>query len=170
MVMALTEAKGKSSELRKVMAIRNATEDDLDRILEIERASFKHADAFSLALFKRYLRELEEGFFVVLEITNSIVGYAILGEKDGKGYLLSIAIDPKKRNQSFASFLLEFLELKCRKEGLIKMTLEVRVDNRNVIAFYRKLGYVEVGKRKGFYGDGTDALVMVKYLSRALEK
>jgi len=158
------EAKRKSLELRKGIVIRNATKADLERILEIERAAFKRTDAFSPILFEKYLRELEEGFFVVLEKPNSIVGYAILGEEDGKGYLLSIAIHPKKRKQGFATSLLKFLEFKCYEKSLAKMTLEVRVNNRKAIAAYKKLGFAEVEKKKGFYEDGVDALVMEKHL------
>ncbi|MGC9345867.1 MAG: ribosomal protein S18-alanine N-acetyltransferase [Candidatus Bathyarchaeales archaeon] len=158
------KAKGNSSGLRKGIRIRNATKDDLEKILEIEKASFKRTDAFSPTLFKKYLRELEEGFFVVLDKRNSIVGYAILGEENDKGYLLSIAIHPKKRNQGFATSLLKFLEFKCYEKGLTKMTLEVRVNNEKAIAIYKNLGFVEVGKKKGFYKDGVDALVMEKRL------
>ncbi|MDI6904630.1 MAG: ribosomal protein S18-alanine N-acetyltransferase [Candidatus Bathyarchaeia archaeon] len=158
------KAKRKILELREGILIRNATKDDLEKILEIEKASFKHIDAFPPTLFKKYLRELEEGFFVVLEKPNSIVGYAILGEEDGKGYLLSIAIHPKKRNQGFATSLLKFLEFKCYEKGLTKMTLEVRVNNKKAIAIYKNLGFTEVGKKKGFYEDGVDAWVMEKRL------
>ncbi|MDH5459752.1 MAG: ribosomal protein S18-alanine N-acetyltransferase [Candidatus Bathyarchaeota archaeon] len=158
------KATGKSLGLRKKAVIRNATKDDLEKILEIEKASFKRTDAFSPTLFKKYLRELEEGFFVVLEKPNSIAGYAILGEEEGKGYLLSIAIHPKKRNQGFATSLLKFLEFKCYEKGLTKMTLEVRVNNKKAIAIYKNLGFTEVGKKKGFYEDGVDALVMEKRL------
>jgi len=158
------KAERKSLELRKGMLIRNATKDDLEKILEIERASFKRADAFSLALFKKYLKELGESFFVVSDKPNSIVGYAILGEEEGKDYLLSIAIHPKKRNQGFATSLLKFLEFKCYEKGLTKLTLEVRVNNKKAIAMYKNLGFVEVGKKKDFYEDGADALVMEKSL------
>jgi len=158
------KAKRKSLELRKEIMIRNATKDDLEKILEIERASFNRTDAFSPTLFKKYLRELKEGFFVVLDEPNSIVGYAILGEENDKGYLLSIAIHPKKRNHGFATSLLKFLEFKCYEKGLTKMTLEVRVNNKKAIEIYKNLGFVEVGKKKDFYADGVDALVMEKRL------
>jgi len=159
------EAKRKSLELRKGIVIRNVTKTDLERILEIENSSFNRNEAFSPTLFKRYLREPKGGFFVVLDKTDSIVGYAILGEKNGKGYLLSIAIHPKKRNQGFATSLLEFLEFKCYEKGFTKMTLEVRVDNKEAIEIYRKLGFVDVGKKRDFYEDGADAFIMEKNLS-----
>ncbi len=159
------KAKGKGLELRKKVVIRDAAKDDLEKIFQIEDSSFNHNEAFSPTLFKRYLREPKGGFFVVLDKTDSIVGYAILEEKNGKGYLLSIAIHPKKRNQGFATSLLEFLEFKCYEKGFTKMTLEVRVDNKEAIEIYRKLGFVDVGKKRDFYEDGADAFIMEKNLS-----
>ena len=48
----------------------------------------------------------------------SLGGYAILGDKDGKGYLLSITIHPKNRNQGYTVSLLRFLESKCHEKRL----------------------------------------------------
>ena len=161
----MEKAETKNLELKKGIVVRNATEDDLHKIMEIERASFKRADTFPRALFQKYLRELNDGFFVILDKSKSIVGYAILGEKDGKGYLISIAIHPQRRNQGFATSLLKFLESKCNEKGFTEITLEVRVDNKKAIEIYRKLGFVEVEKKKCFYEDGADALVMEKRLT-----
>jgi len=159
------KAETKNLELKKGIVVRNATEDDLHKIMEIERASFKRADVFPRALFQKYLRELNDGFFAIFDKRGSIVGYAILGEKDGKGYLISIAIHPQRRNQGFATSLLKFLESKCYEKGFTTMTLEVRADNKNAIEIYKKLGFVEVKKKKCFYEDGADALVMEKRLT-----
>jgi len=162
----LKRLRQKNLELKKGIVVRNATEDDLHKIMEIERASFKRADVFPRTLFQKYLRELTNGFFVILDKCESIVGYAILGEKDGKGYLISIAIHPQRRNQGFAMSLLKFLEFQCYEKGFTTMTLEVRVDNKKAIEIYKKLGFVEAEKEKCFYEDGADALVMEKRLTK----
>ncbi|MCS6997720.1 MAG: GNAT family N-acetyltransferase, partial [Casimicrobiaceae bacterium] len=44
-------------------------------------------------------------------------------------------------------------------------TLEVRVNNLAAQSLYRKFGFVEVGRRKRFYRDGEDALLMTKPLA-----
>jgi hypothetical protein len=44
------------------------------------------------------------------------------------------------------------------------MRLEVRVDNVRAIAFYRSLGYEDVGLTHDFYEDHSDALRMRKRL------
>ena len=38
--------------------------------------------------------------------------------------------------------------------------LEVKATNARAIALYSKLGFKQVGLRKGYYDDGTDAILM----------
>ncbi|MCJ7613869.1 ribosomal protein S18-alanine N-acetyltransferase [Candidatus Bathyarchaeota archaeon] len=142
--------------------IRNATKTDIDGIMEIENSSFEWFDTFPKALFNQYLNEYRDGFYVVVDQSESIVGYAILAEENGNGYLLSIAVHTKSRNRGVATLLMKFLETKCHEKGFRKLMLEVRVDNKPAIEIYRKRGLVEVGMTTDFYGDGADALMMEK--------
>ena len=49
----------------------------------------------------------------------------------------------------------------AKAERLASISLEVRVSNAPAIALYRKVGFAEVGRRKGFYTRPTeDALIM----------
>jgi ribosomal-protein-alanine N-acetyltransferase len=41
------------------------------------------------------------------------------------------------------------------------MTLEVRVSNEPARQFYRSYGFTEAYRRRAYYQDGEDALVMV---------
>ena len=144
------------------MNIRKANKKDIDAIMEIEKGSFDWYEIFPKKLFDKYLTEYKEGFYVVLDQSESIIGYAILSEKNGNGYLLSIAVHPKNRNKGVANLLMSFLESQCKEKRFKKLTLEVRIDNKPAIAAYRKLGLKEVGIKIGFYGDGTNALMMEK--------
>ena len=58
--------------------------------------------------------------------------------------------------------MLDFLFNEGEKEGIKFYYLEVRVDNAPAINFYKNNGFKELGLRKGYYRDGTDALVMVR--------
>jgi ribosomal-protein-alanine N-acetyltransferase len=144
--------------------IRKATNKDIDEIMEIEKGSFEWYDIFSKNLFQQYLKECNDGFYVALDRSKSIAGYAILAEKNRNGYILSIAVHPKNRNKGVAVLLMKFLESKCKEKSFNKLTLEVKVGNRPAIAVYRKLGFVEIGIKIGFYVDGTNAIIMEKKL------
>jgi len=142
--------------------IRRATKKDVDAIMEIEKGSFDWYEIFPKNLFEKYLTEYKDGFYVVLDQSESIIGYAILAEKNSNGYLISIAVHPKNRNKGVAVLLMNFLESQCKEKRFNKLTLEVRVNNKPAIAAYRKLGLKEVGIKIGFYGNGTNALMMEK--------
>ncbi|MEJ2241051.1 MAG: ribosomal protein S18-alanine N-acetyltransferase [Candidatus Bathyarchaeota archaeon] len=148
------------------MIIRNARKTDINKILEIEKSSFDWFDVFPKSLFYQYLNEYSDDFFVVLDHSESVVGYAILVEKNGNGYLLSIAVHPKSRNKGIAAILIEFLENKCKEKGYKKLILEVRMNNNNAIKVYRKFGLKKVGIKLGYYGDGENALMMEKILDQ----
>lgn len=147
------------------MIIRNATKNDINEILEIEDSSFDWFDIFPKSLFYHYLTEHNNCFIVVLDQSKSVVGYAILAEKKGNGYLLSIAVHPKSRNKGIAVLLIKFLENKCKEKGFKKLILEVRMDNEKAIKIYGKLGLRKVGIKLGYYKDGENALMMEKILN-----
>jgi ribosomal-protein-alanine N-acetyltransferase len=147
------------------VVIRKATEKDLGAILDIENFSFSLIDRFPASLFSHYLHKYKDGFFVVLEPSGSVVGYAIIVKSKGNAYLFSIAVHPENRNQGYAELLLNFLESKCVQMGLSKLCLDVRFDNAAALELYTKLGYVKVKKKKNFYGDGIDAFLMEKFVS-----
>ena len=150
------------------MIIRNANEEDLSAVMEIELESFEFSEVFPVRQFLYYLNVFRDGFFVVVDSSGLIVGYAILACTQNLGYVLSIAVHPKNRKQGYANALLEFLELKCREKGVSNLRLDVRVSNTAAIELYKKLGLAELRVKKNFYGKGVDALSMGKTVSSML--
>lgn len=146
----------------KRIEIRKATKEDLSAIITIEDNSFDWFERFPESLFLYYIRKLKDGFFVALEPSGEIAGYAILVDTKHYAYVFSIAVLPKKRNQGYAEFLLKFLATRCTEKHIPKIRLDVRVDNKAAVELYKKLGYTKVNKKKDYYGDGLDALMMEK--------
>lgn len=144
------------------VTIRKATKDDLKAIKTIEDTSFDWFERFPESLFLYYIHKLKDGFFVASEPSGAIVGYAILVDTKHYAYIISIAVLPKKRNQGYAEFLLKFLATRCTEKHIPKIRLDVRVDNKAAVELYKKLGYTKVNKKKDYYGDGLDALMMEK--------
>lgn len=48
--------------------------------------------------------------------------------------------------------------------GSAKILLEVSAENEAALALYSDLRFEMVGRRKAYYSDGTDAILMTKYL------
>ena len=89
--------------------IRRAVLDDLDRILQIEDASFG-PEAYDRKLFASYLRRCGE-LFLVVEHRGKVCGYIVSCLRGmslpSRAELISVAVDPARRKSGAASALLE---------------------------------------------------------------
>ena len=77
--------------------------------------------------------------------------------------LTGIAVDPKRRGKGIGAALLEAGFADLLMSPARRMFLEVADDNRPAIALYRRFGFSEIGRRKGYYPrpDGTPATALV---------
>jgi ribosomal-protein-alanine N-acetyltransferase len=86
-------------------------------------------------------------------------GYAAFRHAAGEAELLRLAVVPGERRRGIAQALVaEGLE-RLEREGVQVCFLEVRVDNVSAVALYERLGFARIGRRRGYYRDGTDALI-----------
>lgn len=148
--------------MRSSFAIRRAVPGDLDRILEIEEASFG-AEAYDRKLFADYLARCE-GLFLLAERRGGVCAYMITCIRGGvlrsKAELVSIAVEPAARQRGAASTLLESTLRRLRRRGVARLHLVVRADNRAAQAFYQKYGFRRVRVVRGYYEDGSDGIAM----------
>lgn len=148
--------------MRKQPWLRRASTADLDRILEIERASFGR-EAYDRKLFADY-QERCGALFLVSGSRRHISGYMITCLRGGKtrpwAELVSVAVDPANRQKGTASALLESTLRRLRRRGVGRLYLVVRVNNRPAQAFYEKYGFLRVRVDHGYYEDGSDGIVM----------
>ena len=77
-------------------------------------------------------------------------------------HILKIATLPEHRRNGLGKRLMAIAEEHAREKAGETLTLEVRLTNTGAIALYESLGYEQMGLRKGYYADDSDALVMTK--------
>jgi len=75
--------------------------------------------------------------------------------------ILTIAVVPEARCRGIGGRLVDALRLTAGGEGVSRLFLEVAVENRAARHMYDRAGFVMCGMRKGYYGPGRDALVLV---------
>ncbi|MDR6292402.1 ribosomal-protein-alanine N-acetyltransferase [Inquilinus ginsengisoli] len=105
---------------------------------------------------------------IALDVADEPVGFALGRVAADEAEILSISLLPAQRRRGGGRLLLDALVARCAAAGAAALFLEVAVDNAAALALYRRAGFQEAGRRKGYYkvGDAAvDALVMRQELA-----
>ena len=138
---------------------RYMTLDDIDGVLEVERASF--SSPWSENAFYNELTGNRFASYIIAEQEGHIIGYCGVWVVIDEAHITNIAILPAFRGKKIGEALLRTAMKYARMRGACKMSLEVRQSNEVAQRLYRKLGYEPGGIRKNYYTDNyEDALVM----------
>ena len=73
--------------------------------------------------------------------------------------LLTLGVAPACRRLGLGRALLRATTASLRSSGTRRLFLEVEEGNEAALALYRSLGAVPVGRRPGYYEQGTDAAI-----------
>ena len=96
-----------------------------------------------------------------------MTGYAVVMPAPDEVHLLNISVLPElQRHGRGAALLIRLFDL-ARMQGRRRMLLEVRAGNTAAQVFYRRHGFVEIGRRRDYYPahEGReDAIVMAQDL------
>jgi len=118
--------------------------------------------------FASYLSEKATPAYVACDPKHKIAGFAMLRLTGDEAELLTIAVDPKRRGKGVGAALLRAAFDDLMMSPVKKMFLEVDEQNLPAIKLYRRFGFAEIGKRKGYYpkpdGSAATALVMARNL------
>ena len=154
--------------------IREATEEDIPRVLEIEREAISPpwthgallSEMYSTATYFAVVPFAHEGSSPQgrgLSIPPShILGFIIMRRAADEGELYQVAVDAAHRRQGIADELMEAALVWAHDCGIASIYLEVRKSNEAAIALYAKHGFIQVGFRKEYFTEPfEDAVVMV---------
>ena len=141
--------------------IRAASEDDLDAIMQIEESSFG-STAWPVESMQS---ELSPGFdrhYFVAEFGEEMVGYAGCSAiPNAHADVMTIAVAQQHRGKKIGGALMQKLLEVAKANHCTEMFLEVRADNEVAQNLYRKLGFVQIDLRRGYYQpEGIDAVIM----------
>lgn len=144
--------------------IRKMTEEDLQAVMDLEKASFK--TPWSTELLRR---ELDHEWSTILLVEEprpegglELLGLAIFWIVHDELHVLNVATAPQHRRRGVGRVVMEEALSRARARGCSLATLEVRRSNEAAIQLYKSLGFRPVGVRPNYYVDeGEDAIVMV---------
>lgn len=125
--------------------------------MAIEALSAVHP--WSRAAFERELAE-PQARWLVAEQAGAVLGFGGIRCVGEEAQLYELAVHPEVRLTGVGRSLLVALIAEAERVGCRRMTLEVAHENHAAIRLYTTSSFRPVGRRKGFYGSGRDALLM----------
>lgn len=137
------------------MIVGPAVIDDVARVAALDAELFGPA-AWSEALVEA---ELTHARLVVARDGTEVVGYAAWSDSTEDAELLRIGVAQERQGRGIGAMLLEAFIAGCEAERLL---LEVATTNLAALTLYRRHGFEDLGVRRGYYADGSDALVLAR--------
>lgn len=139
------------------IVIEKMTESHLEKIKDIISKQF---DEFWTASVLE--KELQNNLssYIVAVCNGNVVGYAGIWVPIDEAHITNIVVKKDERGKHIGTQLLEELINMAQKQRLKCITLEVNVNNKNAIQLYKKHNFEEVGRRKKYYNNTDDAIIM----------
>lgn len=134
---------------------------DLEQLMAIEAYSFP--TPWKREMYEQdLLNNTYSRFYVIKHVgTGELAAYIGSWFIYEEAHVGTIATKREYRGFRLAEQLLAYTALQAQNEGLAYMILEVRVSNVGAIKLYERIGFTQVGLRKGYYTDtGEDASLM----------
>lgn len=129
-------------------------------------AKSAHSHPWSAAQYRDSLASGHRGWLLRVdegEMDGEIVACCVTSQLFDELEILDVAVSARWRRQGLAECLLRNLFSQL-PEDIGRVLLEVRASNRPARGLYRKLGFIEDGRRKNYYpntdGSREDALLM----------
>jgi ribosomal-protein-alanine N-acetyltransferase len=137
---------------------------DLPAVLVLEEELFA-PDTWTAAMYRDELSRTDTRFYLVAEDGDGLAGYGGLIAYDDEAHVSTIGVAAGRQGEGIGSLLLDALLAEADRRRSPVVILEVRADNELAQGLYRRRGFAEVGRRRGYYQpSGADAVVMRREL------
>jgi ribosomal-protein-alanine N-acetyltransferase len=122
-----------------------------------------HAASFQRGWSEEELHQLLTDRNVVghrLTAGTALVGFILSRVAGGEAEILSVAVAPSWRGRGLSRPMLDLHLRRLAGLGARAVFLEVGETNAAAMQLYRRAGFYEVGRRKGYYDGSATALVL----------
>ena len=135
--------------------------DDAETMFNLDKICFAAPFNFRRQTFKHLLVQPDTITLVAVNEDGGIAGFIIVEPMPPDASCIStIDVDPRERRKGLGKVLLERAMNETVQKKLFKSYLQVYVENRGAIEFYRNLGYKVVKLLPSFYGYERNGLLM----------
>src|SRR5699024_3149949 len=98
-----------------------------------------------------------------LDIKEEIIGLIVASTTEVERDIYLIVVSEEYKQLGVGSKLFNYLIKDSEDVGIETIILEVRVSNQPAIALYQKIGFEEVGLRKGYYSSPIEDAIVMKW-------
>jgi len=164
--------------------LRRMSADDLPRVMALEEELFA-PDTWTADMYRDELSRADTRYYVVAEFHLEgedddepaeqrpgplLVGYGGLIAYDDEAHVATLGVTAALQGEGIGSLILDDLLAEADRRSPVVL-LEVRADNEKAQGLYQRRGFVEIGRRHGYYQpSGADAVVMKRKRVRALSR
>ncbi len=141
------------------LAFAAMTAADLDWVAA--REAELHAHPWSRGNFADSLAAGHDAW--IMQRADEAVAYAVVLRVLDEAHLLDIGVVPAAQGQGLGGTFLAWLCERARQGGGSSFFLEVRPSNLAALRLYERVGFSEIGRRRGYYPGAAgreDAIVM----------
>jgi ribosomal-protein-alanine N-acetyltransferase len=164
----VSDPPGIEAQSGPAVRVRPAVEGDLPALADLEAAAFPDpgSPAWSRELLAGELAQPTAMMLVAVPEGASapgggrVLGYATFRRVGRESELLRVAVAPDRRDRGIGRRLIEAGLARLRDEGVATCFLEVRPTNAPALALYERLGFARISRRRRYFPDGSDALVL----------
>lgn len=144
-------------------ALRIATVSDLDRIVELERVSFRAGEGgFSRRQLRALLRSPNAFWLIGAHVDAAACWLKVSNGRSRWARLYTLAVHPRLRGQGWAQRLLKAGFAWMKENGLSVCRAEVKYDNHAARRLYASIGFREISLLHNYYGAGRHGVRLVK--------
>ncbi len=147
------------------MLVRSMCLADIDRVMDIAEG-LKDAPRWRR---ETYQAAVEPGLperiaLVAVDAAGNVNGFAVAVLIPPQAELETIAVVSETQRKGIASRIFEELRAGLKRMQITEVMLEVRESNHAARALYARLGFVENGRRHGYYSDPQEDAVLLQRL------
>ena len=147
------------------VTVREATDQDVPAILELENLCFKAPWSEKDVLYELHDNPVSNVWVIELEDKSqnlkSVVGYCDYWHTFDSATIAQIAVHPSLQHKQLGSAMMDEIINDCYAKKVQTITLEVRVGNTPAINFYKKQGFKIETTKPHYYDNGEDAYYMI---------
>lgn len=146
------------------LLLRDMQAADIDAITALDEQLFG-VDCWPRYMFVDELAQPETRRYIIAELTSPdglpvLAGYAGLMCIPPVGDIQTIGVLPVFEGQGIARAMMDLLIGESVKRGADSVMLEVSATNPRAQRLYERYGFEHIHKRRKYYRDGSDALIM----------